>query len=89
MLIGCRVFSYQLSNARKVSAPLAFAVLAVLPIPLPIPFIDIVLPLLALYMILMDDTYERSKVNQVFGMAFLVSCVSILIVYTSGGGTGA
>lgn len=84
VLLGCRVADYHISNARKTAAPLAFAVIAVVPIPLPIPFIDIILPLIALYIALMDDSYERSKVNKVFGVALLVSCGSIVLVYSSG-----
>ncbi len=80
MLLGCRLHDYNISSARKIGAPMAFAALATIQVPVPI--IDIAAPPLALYIALMDDAYERPKVNRVFGVAFLFSCAAILVVYS-------
>lgn len=80
VLFGCRLYEYNISAARKFGAPLAFAILCTIPIPVAI--LDIVAPLVVLYIILMDNNYERSKVNRVFGTAFLFSFAAILVVYS-------
>ena len=85
--LGCNLNEYDISNTRKFGAPLVFAALAALPITLPI-FLDIIIPLVAFYMVLMDDSLERSKVNKVFGISMLFVVGAILIVYSSGGPSG-
>ena len=79
-LIACKVFAYEIPLWRKVGAAVAFAVLNAIPIPY-IPFVDILLPALALYVILMDDTYQRSQVNKVFGLTFVIAVVGVVLVY--------
>lgn len=79
--VGCNLYDYQISNTRKLGAPMVFSVLALVPIPLPIPFLDIILPLVAMYMLLVDDSYERSKVNKVFFVAILFCGSAVVLVY--------
>ncbi|MEM1403878.1 MAG: hypothetical protein AAGG55_11150 [Pseudomonadota bacterium] len=83
VLLGCNLAGYDISNARKFGAPLVFAVLAALPITLPV-FLDLIIPLVAFYMLLMDDSLERSKVNRVFGTSMIFVIGAILFVYSSG-----
>jgi hypothetical protein len=77
--VSCRAFDYNITILRKVTAAGAFAVLNIIPIPLP--FVDLLVPALALYMILIDNFYERSKVNRVFLLTFVFAIVSILLIY--------
>ena len=79
VFIACKVFEYDIPILRKVGAAGAFAVLNVVSIP--IPFVDLILPPIALYVILMDNSHQRSQVNRVFGLTFLFAIVAILIIY--------
>ena len=77
--VSCRVFEYNITVLRKVTAAGAFAVLNIIPIPLPL--VDLLVPAIALYMILIDNFYERSKVNRVVLLTFVFATISILLVY--------
>ena len=77
--VSCRVFEYNITVLRKVTAAGAFAVLNIIPIPLPL--VDLLVPAIALYMILIDNFYERSKVNRVVLLTFVFAIISILLVY--------
>ena len=77
--VSCRVFEYNITVLRKVTAAGAFAVLNIIPIPLPL--VDLLVPAIALYMLLIDNFYERSKVNRVVLLTFVFATISILLVY--------
>jgi len=79
VLIACKVFAYEIPLWRKAAAPAVFAALNVIPIP--IPFADLLVPPIALYVILMDDSYQRAQVNRVFGVTFIFAVVSVLAIY--------
>ncbi len=79
VFIACKVFDYDIPIWRKAAAPGAFAILNVVPIP--IPFADLIIPAIALYVILMDNTYQRSQVNRVFGLTFVFAVASVLVIY--------
>lgn len=81
IFISCKVFEYEISALRKVGAAVIFVVLNVVPMPIPIPFVSLLIPPLGLYMALMDNTYQRSQVNKVFGLTFAFAVVAILVVY--------
>ena len=76
--VGCAVFSYEISWARKLAAAGIFAVLNVVPIPIPI--VSLLLPPVAMYVALMDDRYQRGQVNRVFVLAFVFAIASVVIV---------
>ena len=82
VLLGCNLSGYDISNSRKFGAPLVFALLAALPISLPV-FLDVIIPLVVFYMLLMDDSLERSKVNKVFGISMLFVVGAVFFVYSS------
>ena len=77
--VSCRVFEYNITVLRKVTAAGAFAVLNIIPIPFPL--VDLLVPAIALYMVLIDNFYERSKVNRVVLLTFVFATISILLVY--------
>ena len=77
--VSCRIFEYNITVLRKVTAAGAFAVLNIIPIPLPL--VDLLVPAIALYMVLVDNFYERSKVNRVVLLTFVFAIISILLVY--------
>jgi hypothetical protein len=77
--VSCRIFDYNITILRKVTAAGAFAVLNIIPVPLP--FVDLLVPAIALYMVLIDNFYERSKVNRVVLLTFVFAACSILLVY--------
>lgn len=77
--VACRVFDYTITTLRKLAAAGAFALLNIIPIP--IPFVDLLVPPIALYMILMDDSYERAKVNRVFLLTIVFAILSVLVIY--------
>lgn len=77
--VSCRIFDYNITILRKVTAAGAFAVLNIVPIPLP--FVDLLVPAIALYMALMDNFYERSKVNRVFLLTFVLAIIAVLLIY--------
>ena len=79
VFISCRVFDYEIELWRKPAAAGAFAALNVLPIPIPI--LDLLIPAIALYVILMDNTYQRSQVNRVFGLTFVFAVISVVAIY--------
>lgn len=58
-----------------------FVLLNVIPIPIPIPFVSFLIPALGLYIALMDETYQRSEVNKVFGLTFAIAVVAALAIY--------
>ena len=79
VFIACKVFDYDIPIWRKAAAAGAFAILNVVPIP--IPFADLIIPAVALYVVLMDNTYQRSQVNRVFGLTFVFAVASVLVIY--------
>ena len=79
IFVSCRAFDYSITILRKLTAAGVFAALNIIPIPLP--FVDLVVPAIALYMVLIDNSYERSKVNRVVLLTFVFAGVSILLVY--------
>lgn len=81
IFISCKVFDYEITAWRKVGAALVFVILNVVPIPLPVPFISLLVAPLGLYMALMDNTYQRSQVNKVFGLTFAIAVIVVLILY--------
>lgn len=58
-----------------------FVALNVIPIPIPIPFVSFLVPALGLYIALMDETYQRSEVNKVFGLTLAIAVVAVLAIY--------
>ncbi|NKC01307.1 MAG: hypothetical protein GKR90_22800 [Pseudomonadales bacterium] len=80
IFIACKVFGYEIPVWRKLAAAGAFALLNVIPIPV-IPFANILVPSIALYVLLMDDTYQRSIVNKVFGLTFIFAVIAVLVLY--------
>lgn len=78
--ISCKVFEYEISILRKVGAAAAFAVLNVVPIPF-IPLANLLIPLIAMYIILMDHSHQRSEVNKVFGLTIAFAVVAVLVIY--------
>ena len=79
MFIACKVFAYEIPLWRKIGAAAAFSVLNIIPIP--IPFVSFLLPPIALYVVLMDNAYQRSQVNRVFGLTFVFAVVAVLVIY--------
>ncbi len=79
VFIACKVFAYEISVLRKVGAAACFAVLNVVPIP--VPFVSFLVPSIALYVCLMDDSYQRSTVNKVFGLTFVFAVIGTLAIY--------
>ena len=79
VFIACKVFDYDLPTWRKAAAAGAFGILNVVPIP--IPFADLIIPAIALSVILMDNTYQRSQVNRVFGLTFVFAVAAVLVIY--------
>jgi len=79
IFLSCKVFRYEISTARKFAAAGVFVVLGVVPVP--IPLFSLVAPLVGLYVALMDDSYQRHEVNQVFGLTLLFAVVALLLVY--------
>ena len=79
VLVACKATGYDISWGRKIGAAAAFAALNVIQIP--IPFVSFLIPPIALYVILMDDSYQRSQVNQVFGITFIFAIVAVLAIY--------
>ena len=63
----------------KGRAAACFAVLNLIPIP--IPLVPVILPAVGLYICLMDDSYDRGAVNKVFGLTFLFAVLGVLLVY--------
>lgn len=86
MLVGCRIFEYQLSTARQFGAPALFAALCGLTTFVPFPLIDLVAPLVGLYVALMDDRFERARVRKVFSMSVVGAVICVFAFY---GGIGA
>lgn len=81
IFISCKVFDYKISTLRKMGAALVFVALNSVHIPIPIPFVAFFIAPLGLYMALMDNTYQRTQVNKVFGLTFAIAVFAILIVY--------
>lgn len=85
ILISCKIFEYEITAWRKVGAASVFVILNVFPIPIPIPFfgafISLLVAPLGLYITLMDETYQRSQVNKVFGLTFAIAVFAVLILY--------
>ena len=79
VFIACKVFAYEIPLLRKVGAAAAFSILNIIPIP--IPFLSFLIPPIGLYMVLMDNTYQRSQVNRVFGLTFVFAVVAVLVIY--------
>ena len=79
IFLSCKVFGYEISMLRKIGAAGVFAVLNIIPIP--IPLVSLVIPPIALYISLMDNTYQRSQVNKVFGLTFVFSVIAVLVIY--------
>lgn len=77
--IACRVYAYEISVLRKGGAALLFGVLSVFQ--LPIPIIGFLVPFVALYVTLMDDTYDRDTVNRVFVLTFAFAVLATVISY--------
>lgn len=76
--LACYVFGYEITWQRKLVAAAVFAGLNIVPIPLLIPFIEIIVPAVGMYVALMDDTYQRSMVNKVFALTFLFAALGVL-----------
>jgi len=79
ILLACKTFAYEITWARKIGAAFAFSILNIIPIP--IPFFSLLIPPIGLYMALMDNTYQRSVVNKVFGVTLLFAIVATLWIY--------
>ena len=79
VFVACLVFGYNISPLRKAGAAACFAVLNLIPIP--IPLLPVILPAVGLYICLMDDNYDRGAVNKVFGLTFLFAVLGVLLVY--------
>jgi len=80
VILACRVFPYEITIVRKAGASMCFALLNGIPIPLP--FLDIIVPALGLYMCLVDNYYDRSTVNKVFVFTFSFAIVSTVVLYS-------
>lgn len=76
--VACKGFGYEISIKRMIVAAGLFAALSAVPIPIPIPFIGLLLPALGLYIALMDDTHDRSTVNKVFGFTYIFAVLVTL-----------
>ena len=87
ILLGCRMYDYNTANTRKLGAALVFALLCIVTTYIPFPFIDIIVPLVGLYVVLVDDSYERGKVNKVFFVSLVSAVLTILLVYGLTGAT--
>jgi hypothetical protein len=85
IFISCKVFGYEISALRKVVAAGVFVVLNVIRIPIPIPILgaiaSLLIPALGLYVSLMDETYQRSEVNKVFGLTYAIAIAAVLAIY--------
>lgn len=82
VFVGCALFGYQLEPKRKFGAPAALAVTAILAQFLPsIPFIDTILPMVVFYVVLMDDTLERDKVNKVSAFTLFFVVIASALIY--------
>ena len=77
--LSCKVFGYEITTLRKVGAAGVFVILNIIPIGFLI--ISFLIPLIGLYLALMDNTYQRSEVNKVFGLTFVFAVVAVLVIY--------
>ena len=81
VLLACKVFAYEIKLLRKAGAAVCFALLNTIPIPIPLPFINVLIGAVGMYVCLMDDSYNRSAVNKVFGLTFVFAFLATMGLY--------
>ncbi len=81
VLLACKVFAYEIKLLRKAGAAVCFALLNTVPIPIPLPFINVLISAVGLYVCLMDDSYNRAAVNKVFGLTFVFAVLATMGLY--------
>ncbi|MEM1412030.1 MAG: hypothetical protein AAGH19_06685 [Pseudomonadota bacterium] len=78
--LACWMFRYEISDARKFGAAAGFVagLWAAHLLPTRIQFVALLLGPVVLWICLMDDTYDRYAVKQVFGVSLFIAVIGTL-----------